>query len=105
MNTDTTFAALSNPVRRRLLELLADRPRTAGQLAAEFDLSRSAVSEHLGVLRRASLVREQPRGRERVYRLDAAPLADINEWLHPFERYWREKLRSLSDVLDDEASR
>ena len=102
MDADPVFAALASPVRRRLLELLADGPRTAGQLAAEFELSRPAVSEHLAVLRRASLVRERPRGRERHYHLDAGPLAQVDDWLHPFERYWRERLRSLSDVLDDE---
>jgi DNA-binding transcriptional ArsR family regulator len=102
MNADPTFAALANPVRRRLLELLVDGPRTAGQLAAEFELSRPAVSEHLAVLRRASLVQEQPRGRERYYRLHAEPLAEVEQWLHPFERYWRDRLRSLSDVLDED---
>lgn len=102
MNADPTFAALANPVRRRLLELLVDGPRTAGQLAAEFELSRPAVSEHLAVLRRASLVREQPRGRERYYRLDAEPLAEVEQWLHPFEGYWRDRLRSLSHVLDED---
>lgn len=96
------FAALANPVRRRLLELLVDGPRTAGRLAAEFELSRPAVSEHLAVLRRASLVREQPVGRERHYHLDAGPLSEVDAWLHPFERYWRERLSSLSDVLDEE---
>lgn len=102
MDADAVFSALSNPIRRRLLELLVDRPRNAGELAAEFELSRPAVSEHLAVLRRAALVREQPRGRERLYHLDAGPLSEVDQWLDPFERYWRERLRSLSDVLDDD---
>ena len=105
MDVDAVFTALANPVRRRLLELLAEGPMTAGQLAAQFELSRPAVSEHLAVLRRASLVRERPVGRERHYHLDAGPLADVDRWLHPFERYWRERLRALSDVLDDEVGR
>lgn len=99
---DRVFAALANPVRRRLLELLASGPRTAGDLAAQFDLSRPAVSEHLSVLRRAELVAERPSGRERHYQLTPAPLAGVGEWLHPFERYWRERLRSLSDILEEE---
>ena len=102
MNADPIFAALANPVRRRLLELLVDGPRPAGQLAAEFELSRPAVSEHLAVLRKASLVREEPSGRERFYHLDAGPLAEVDQWLHPFEAYWRERLRSLSDALDED---
>ena len=102
MDVDPVFAALANPVRRRLLELLADGPRTAGALAAEFELSRPAISEHLGILRRAALVREQPRGRERHYHLEAEPLAEVDAWLHPFERYWRQRLRDLADVLDEQ---
>lgn len=96
------FAALSNPVRRRLLELLAEAPRNAGALAAEFELSRSAISEHLQVLRRAELVREDTRGRERHYVLAAEPLADVDDWLRPFERYWRNRLTALSTYLQEQ---
>jgi DNA-binding transcriptional ArsR family regulator len=95
------FAAVANPVRRRLLELLAEGPRNAGALAAEFDLSRPAVSEHLQVLRRAALVQEEVRGRERYYELTAGPLADLGTWLRPFERYWRDRLSDLSDYLEE----
>lgn len=102
MADDAVFNALANPVRRRVLELLIDGPRTAGSLAAEFDLSRPAVSEHLQVLRKAALVREQPSGRERHYHLAADRLVEVGDWLHPFERYWRDRLRALSDVLDEE---
>lgn len=100
---DAVFGALANPVRRRLLELLAEGPRTAGALAGEFDLSRPAVSEHLGVLRRAALVREEPAGRQRTYHLAAEPLAEVGRWLSPFERYWRDRLLALSDLLEEEA--
>lgn len=96
------FAALSNPVRRRVLELLAEAPRHAGALADEFELSRPAVSEHLQVLRRASLVRQEVRGREHHYELAAEPLAEVGAWLRPFERYWRERLSALSDHVSEE---
>jgi DNA-binding transcriptional ArsR family regulator len=95
------FTAVANPVRRRLLELLAEGPRNAGALAEEFDLSRPAVSEHLQVLRRVALVQEEVRGRERLYRLTAEPLADLGTWLRPFERYWRDRLSTLSDYLEE----
>lgn len=101
---DSVFSALANPVRRRVLELLVEGPRTAGAIAEQFELSRPAVSEHLGVLRRAELVREESVGRERHYHLHAETLAEVGEWLQPFERYWRERLRSLSDLLDQEGS-
>ena len=96
------FLALANPVRRRLLELLADGPRTAGNLAAQFDLSRPAVAEHLQVLRRAELVRDEPVGRQRHYHLTTEPLMHVSEWLHPFERFWRERLRTLADIIEEE---
>jgi DNA-binding transcriptional ArsR family regulator len=97
--TDELFSALANPVRRRLLELLASGSRNAGSLAAEFELSRPAISEHLQVLRKADLVTEEVVGRERHYHLNGVALAQLNDWLHPFERYWRERLRTLDDVL------
>jgi DNA-binding transcriptional ArsR family regulator len=95
------FTAVANPVRRRLLELLAEGPRNAGALAEEFDLCRPAVSAHLHELRRVALVQEEVRGRERLYRLTAEPLADLGTWLRPFERYWRDRLSTLSDYLEE----
>lgn len=100
--SEDVFTAMASPSRRRLLELLADGPRTAGDLAAQFDLSRPAVAEHLQVLRRAALVRDEPVGRQRLYHLEATPLEQVNAWLHPFERFWRERLRSMADLLENE---
>ncbi|WP_412737365.1 ArsR/SmtB family transcription factor [Krasilnikovia sp. MM14-A1259] len=96
------FAALANPVRRQLLDALREGPRPAGELAGRFALSRPAVSEHLAVLRHAGLVREEPRGRHRFYHLAAEPLAGVRDWLHPFERYWRDRLAALRDVVEEE---
>ena len=101
MSADQLFAALANPVRRRLLEILVDGPRTAGALANEFELSRPAISEHLQILRRAELITDEPAGRERHYHLHAGPLAEVTEWLHPFERYWRDRLSVLSTLLEE----
>ncbi|MFF2144879.1 ArsR/SmtB family transcription factor [Kitasatospora sp. NPDC058190] len=98
------FSALANPVRRKLLESLQGGPRAAGELAGDFELSRPAVSEHLAVLKSARLVREEPRGRHRYYHLEPGPLAEVEEWLHPFERYWRARMRSLRELLDEESS-
>ncbi len=102
MTETDVFAALANPVRRRVLELLMESPRHAGALAEQFDLSRPAVSEHLQVLRRAGLVREEVRGRERRYEIDAGPLTEVGAWLNPFETYWRERLSTLADILEEE---
>lgn len=96
------FAVLANPVRRQLLEALREGPRAVNDLAGRFELSRPAVSEHLQVLRNAQLVSEERRGRQRYYHLEAEPLAEVGEWLHPFEHYWRARMRSLRDLLDEE---
>jgi DNA-binding transcriptional ArsR family regulator len=96
------FGALANPVRRQLLEALRDGPLPAGELAGRFALSRPAVSEHLAVLRHARLVTEEPRGRHRFYHLAADPLAEVSDWLHPFEHFWRERLKALRDLAEGE---
>ncbi|MEV0348004.1 metalloregulator ArsR/SmtB family transcription factor [Nonomuraea sp. NPDC050680] len=102
MTADHVFTALASPARRELLRLLLDEGgQPAGRLAERFDMSRPSVSEHLKVLRDAGLVAETRRGRERLYRLEAAPLMEIREWLTPYERFWREKLSGLSDLLDE----
>ncbi|UJW32268.1 metalloregulator ArsR/SmtB family transcription factor [Saccharothrix sp. AJ9571] len=100
--SDEVFLALASPARRRLLELLADGPRTAGDLAAQFEMSRPSVAEHLKILRQAALVRDEPVGRQRFYHLEPAPLARVGDWLHPFERFWRERLRTMADLLENE---
>lgn len=102
MSTDDVFGALANPVRRRLLEILANGPQTAGALSAQFELSRPAVAEHLKVLRDAGLVADVASGRHRNYRLTAEPLADMSMWLHPFEQYWRGRLRDLADTVEED---
>ena len=102
MPDDGVFLALAHPVRRRLLQILAEGPRTAGDLAGQFDLSRSAVAEHLQVLRRADLVCGEPVGRQRRYHLTPEPLAEVEDWLHPFEHFWRARLRSLADIAKED---
>ncbi|WP_343287459.1 metalloregulator ArsR/SmtB family transcription factor [Gordonia sp. SID5947] len=99
--SDDVFLALANPVRRQLLELLATGPTAAGDLSALFTLSRSSVAEHLKVLKDAGLVADEARGRHRIYHLTAAPLADLSDWLHPFERFWRARLSDIADIAED----
>src|SRR5580704_11010021 len=94
------FSALASPVRRSLLDMLADRPQTVEELAGRFDMRRPSVSQHLRILKDNGLVREQRSGRNRVYRVDATPLREVADWLHPFERFWRERLNSLAQLLD-----
>jgi DNA-binding transcriptional ArsR family regulator len=91
--------AISDPIRRRVLELVRDRELPAGELAAEFDVSRPAVSRHLRVLREAGLVHERRQGRLRLYRADLAPLAELREWL---DMYWSGRLDALKRLTEEE---
>jgi DNA-binding transcriptional ArsR family regulator len=90
-------AAIADPIRRRVLELVRDREVPAGELADEFDVSRPAVSRHLRVLREAGLVRERREGRLRLYRADLEPLAELREWL---DRYWDDRLVALKELAE-----
>jgi DNA-binding transcriptional ArsR family regulator len=80
------YSALASPVRRNILVHLRRGPRKVSDLASNFDLGRPAVSEHLQVLRKALLVREEPRGRERYYHLDPRPFTEVEKWIGAFER-------------------
>lgn len=99
------FSALANPIRRDILVHLRKGPRNVTDLASNFELGRPAVSEHLQVLRKARLIREQPRGRERYYHLDPRPLTEVENWVGAFERYWKQRLGDLEQLLDEEDSK
>lgn len=73
--------ALADPTRRRIVELLAEEERSAGEIASHFPTSRPGVSRHLRVLREAGLVQVREDGQRRVYSLEAQPLADLSAWL------------------------
>ena len=93
--------ALADPTGRRLLALLADGDRTAGELAAPFAVSRPAISRHLRVLRETGLVRVRAEGRERRYALEPGPAREIDEWLEAYRVLWVQRL----DALDTEIAR
>ncbi len=90
------FRALADPVRRALLQSLWSGPKPVGRLAARFTVSRPAVSKHLKLLRDAGLVSEERRGRERVYRLETAPLAPVGEWITALSAVPRRRVRSAA---------
>ncbi|MFE9607795.1 ArsR/SmtB family transcription factor [Streptomyces sp. NPDC006012] len=98
---DRVFAALANATRREVLRLLRDGgPQPVQALADHFAIRRPSLSEHLKVLRGAGLVSEERSGRQRIYRLEAAPLAELQDWLHPYEVFWRDRLKGLGELLD-----
>ena len=94
------FDVLGSPVRRRILELLADGPRTSGAIVEaiqrEFDISQPGVSQHLAVLRESGFATAQVDGTRRVYEVGTAPFAEVEAWLDRFRRGWTERLDALA---------
>ena len=94
------FAAVASPVRRSLLALLHQGERPATELAGSFDLTQSAVSQQLKLLRQAGLVAERRVGRQRLYHLNAAPLREIADWVRAYEHFWSGRLDRLGELMD-----
>ena len=97
---DEVFGALANPTRRDILDALLGGEHTAGDLAGRFDMARPSVSEHLRALREAGLVEERQEGRHRFYRVTGEPMAELIDWLTPYERFWSDRMIALGGVLD-----
>lgn len=102
---EEVWKALANPVRRRILDLLRDGPRTTGDLADAFpDLTRFAIMQHLGVLTEAELVVVRREGRKRWNHLNAVPIQRIyDRWVSRYMQPWTEALVGLKDELETEA--
>lgn len=97
------FGAISHPARRRMLDLLAGGNRPVNAIAAEFEMSRPAVSQHLRVLLEAGLVTQERQGRERQYRLAPERLAVVRDWIAHYERFWDDRFDRLRDHLTRES--
>ena len=95
------FQAISDPTRRILLHLVAEEEQPVSRLSEAFAISRPAISQHLRILLDAGLVTERRVGRERRYRLRAAPLREVRDWAGQYERFWRERLDALGKHLDE----
>jgi DNA-binding transcriptional ArsR family regulator len=91
---------LGDPVRRRILELLAETAHSSGDIVkvihAEFGITQAAVSQHLRVLRENGFARVQSEGARRIYAVDTRPLQEIDQWLERFRGHWEPKLDSLA---------
>ncbi|GAA2844578.1 ArsR/SmtB family transcription factor [Nonomuraea rubra] len=95
------FAALAEPHRRQILDLLRDGERPAGELVERLDLSQPGVSKHLKVLREAGLVTVREDGKRRLYALRPGPLADVDQWLEPYRVFWSRTLDTLERHLEE----
>jgi DNA-binding transcriptional ArsR family regulator len=94
------FAAIADPTRRTILDLLRGEELRAGELAARFPVSRPAIARHMGVLRRAGLVRERRQAQARLYSLDPAALSEVDRWLAPYRLFWSARLADLKRTIE-----
>ena len=97
---DSTFHALSDPTRRRILSRLARSETSISDLAKPFEMSLPAVTKHLGVLRRAGLVSQRREGRVRYCRLTAQPLQSATKWLFDYREFWEGQLDALEKFFE-----
>ncbi|GAA2813694.1 ArsR/SmtB family transcription factor [Crossiella cryophila] len=94
------FEVLAEPTRRRILDLLLERPRLVGELTEQLGLTQPGTSKHLRVLREAGLVNVRPEAQRRWYELRPEPLAEIDAWIAPYRKLWTERLNVLEQHLD-----
>lgn len=94
-----SFTAISDPTRRRILGLLAERELSAGTLADNFKMTPPAVSQHLKALKEARLVQVRVEGQRRIYSLNPKGLSEIDDWLTGIRQFWRGRLDALEDAL------
>jgi DNA-binding transcriptional ArsR family regulator len=96
-----TFAALAEPNRLRIVELLRGGPRSVGAIGAALRLNQPQVSKHLRVLRRARLVEAERRAQRRLYALRAERLREMNDWLERYRSVWGERMDRLDGLLEE----
>lgn len=94
-----TLSALADPTRRGILARLAKGEATVGELAEPYDMSMAAVSKHLKVLEKAGLISRGKEAQWRPCKLEAAPMAEVADWVENYRRFWDESLDRLGDYL------
>jgi DNA-binding transcriptional ArsR family regulator len=97
----TAYAALAEPNRRQILDLLRGGERSVGELVERLELSQPGVSKHLKVLREAGLVAVRAAGKRRLYALEPEPLAEVDAWLEPYRAFWSGRLDALERHLEE----
>jgi len=96
------FQAIADPTRREVLRLLTEKELPISKITDHFPMSRTAVAKHLHILSEAKLVSGRKVGREKIYRLQPEPLAELQQWLSYYEQFWNNKLSMLKYVVEHE---
>ncbi len=99
---ETAFGAIADPTRRAILDILRTEELRAGELARRFPVSRPAIAKHVGVLKRAGLIKERRDAQARVLSLAPDGLAEIDRWLSPYRVFWAARLTDLKRVVEND---
>lgn len=94
------FQAIADPTRRDILGLLTREPLNLNSIAANFEVSRPAISQHIKVLNESGLVVIRQKGRQRFCYIQPKKIKEVDEWLEPFRRMWEERFNRLDNVLE-----
>lgn len=94
------FQAIADPTRRAIIMLLATRAMTPGAIATEFDTTRQTISKHIQILTECEIVKQEQKGREIYYHLNAEKMKDIEKWLEQFKQMLAKRFNQLDDVLN-----
>jgi len=97
------LSALGDPTRQRIIEILAEGERSAGEISQQFDMSAPAISQHLKVLKEAGLVKVRIEGQRRVYEIHPDGFAELAAWLNRIRQFWSSRLNALEETLQSEA--
>ncbi|MES1041138.1 ArsR/SmtB family transcription factor [Peribacillus simplex] len=95
------FQAIADPTRRKVLQLLAEGDLPISEITSHFSMSRTAIAKHLHILSEAELVSGRKVGREKRFRLQPEPLAELKQWLSFYDRFWDNKLSILKHVIEN----
>ncbi len=98
-NLSTTFAALSDPTRRLIVDRLTRGPATVNELAAPFSISQQAVSKHLAYLERARLIEKRREGRQHICALTPDAIREVAQWAEKYRRFWEASFDKLDEYL------
>jgi DNA-binding transcriptional ArsR family regulator len=101
MDMVETFAALAEPNRFRIVELLRSGPRSVNDIGERLELNQPQVSKHLRVLKTAGLVDVEPRAQQRLYELSAQPLRDLHHWLERYRQIWDARFEELDELISE----
>jgi DNA-binding transcriptional ArsR family regulator len=95
------FRALADPTRRAIISMLAERPRSIGEVAGAFDVTRNAIVKHLAILSEGGLIEVEAKGRERINHLKPEALKSAADWLNYFDQYWDARLAALKSIVEE----